>query len=250
MIGETMDTTILPSTPAAGTNTKYPPRRHRDAQQQRHDRRSPQIDAIGGGRRAAPDNDRLPEPRRIPVQFGQSAGGRRDRRRLRQRHLLERQAKLVRHLRARLGKTPLGGKPSHQFRNHERDRDADGYRHRTQHRDTAPAEQSQQCRRGRRGQQRAGSREHDVETGERGAVARRRGLHHEREAGRHRRGQPEAHDEAQQASTPHAPCGTSPIAPAPMPQMKVPSTSCFLRPQASDRLPHATAPQIAPTPPL
>ena len=52
------------------------------------------------------------------------------------------------------------------------------------------------------------------------------------------------------ASMPHSPCGTSPIAPAPMPQMNVPSTSCFLRPQASDRLPQATAPQIAPTPPL
>ena len=73
-----------------------------------------------------------------------------------------------------------------------------GYRHRTQHRHAAPAEQVQQCRRCRRGQQRAGGREHDVEAGERGAVPRRRRLHHQREAGRHRRGEPEAHDKAQQ----------------------------------------------------
>ncbi len=139
----------------------------------------------------------------IPVQFRQTAGRRRDRSHVRQRHPLERQAKLVCHLRTRLVETPLGGKPSHRLRNHQRDRNADRYRHRAQHRDAAPAQQRQQCRRGRGGQQRAGGCEHNIKAGHSSAVARRRGLDDECETWRHRRGQAEADDEAQHGK--HAP---------------------------------------------
>ena len=46
-----------------------------------------------------------------------------------------------------------------------------------------------------------------------------------------------------------SPSGTSAIAPEPAAQMKVPATNSFLRPQASESEPQASAPRIAPTPP-
>ena len=51
------------------------------------------------------------------------------------------------------------------------------------------------------------------------------------------------------ANSPQAPVGRNPISPALIAQIRVPVTIWSLRPQTSARLPHTSAPRIAPMPP-
>ena len=52
------------------------------------------------------------------------------------------------------------------------------------------------------------------------------------------------------AKTSHAPSGISDTEPAPTAQIVTPTTSSVLRPQRSDKAPHASEPTMAPTPAL
>ena len=141
---------------------------------------------------------------------------------------------------------PASGPIPERTGDHDPDRDG----HRAKHRDPAPAEMGQQCRGCGRCDQGAGCGEHDIEARRGGAVRRRRHFDDERQAGRHRRGEAEADDEAQRREEgPVALWNEADRSGADAADEGADDELALAAPGIGHAAP-GTAPAIAPTPPL